>query len=141
MCDNPSLESRVEEAFPGKTRMSCSEVIWGQSVLSVGRARAKALRWEGACAHKLLREGLAEDICSASIRMCRPVILGSHQGTSSHHSQIAPLPSPHHKESLWIWESSSKAAQNIINIQQKETIRQSSRCRKITDSLPVINWR
>lgn len=48
MCDNPSLESRVEEGFPGKMRMSHSEVIWGQSVLSVRLAHAKALRWEGA---------------------------------------------------------------------------------------------
>lgn len=51
------------------------------------------------------------------------VILGSHNGASGHHFPESPLPSPCHKESFWIWESSSKASQNIINIQQRETIR------------------
>lgn len=47
MCDDPSFEGRVKEGFPGKMRMSSSEVIRGQHVLSVGIAHAKALRWEG----------------------------------------------------------------------------------------------
>lgn len=92
---------------------------WGGKVLGTHRSRERAL----------------QAMCAQPGSGHRP-----HSGACSHHCPGSPpLFSALHMETFSPWEHCLKVSQNIINIQQREP--PGSLCRKILDSLLVINWR